>query len=541
MENVRNKSKKKLENTNLSFRFLKDFTDDFKAKGYSDEEMESLAYYDMYDRMEAMNANLGNWLKTDLSRVTQMGKQINRADCKAKGEWARQQLNKEQAEAMDAIMEALESGSGGLFFLDGPGGSGKTFVYNCIANTILGSGQTILPIAWTGIAASLLPDGRTVASVCKLDIRNGCKTSSLGTGTHLAKLLSEVVVILWDEAPMSPKAALETVDQLFRDITNVNLPFGGKVVVLGGDFRQVLPVVDKGRVEDQIANSIKKSPQLWPLFKTFHLKTNMRLTGDALEWKNELLRIGDGKVGAPMSGLMPIPDGLAAKNLVDEIFDEVLEKKDIKKLSQRAILTPRNKEALDMNNRVLEKMKLETEKIYTSLDEILTKDGQPNNDSMNFTTEFLNRMTPSGMPPHELRLKKGAIVMLLRNLDVKNSMCNGTRFVVEEMGRRVLQCKFVNGPREGDTVLIPKIKLHYDQNLPFILSRLQFPVRLAFAMTINKSQGQTFEKIGLKLDEPIFSHGQLYVALSRTTTKEGIKIESTSGTVNNIVYQEVLL
>ncbi|CAO4378148.1 unnamed protein product [Caenorhabditis nigoni] len=149
-------------------------------------------------------------------------------------------------------------------------------------------------------------------------------------------------------------------------------------------------------------------------------------------------------------------------------------------------------------------------------------------------------MTPSGMPPHELRLKKGAIVMLLRNLDVKNSLCNGTRFVIEQMGARILQCKFVSGPRQGQSVLIPKIKLHYEKLLPFILSRLQFPIRVAFGMTINKSQGQTFEKIGLQLTEPIFSHGQLYVALSRTTTKEGIRIEAPSGRMNNVVYSEVL-
>ena len=73
------------------------------------------------------------------------------------------------------------------------------------------------------------------------------------------------------------------------------------------------------------------------------------------------------------------------------------------------------------------------------------------------------------------------------------------------------------------------------------MGRLQFPIRLAFAMTVNKSQGQTFERIGLLLDEPIFSHGQFYVALSRTTTREGVKINSKSKKVNNVVYPEVLL
>ncbi|KAF1766983.1 hypothetical protein GCK72_006941 [Caenorhabditis remanei] len=518
-------------------KFLKDLSEDFEHQGYSPKEAESLAYYDMKDRMEAMNGDIKQWINKDYQPVASATHFVDLRECEKKGEEMRLLLNAEQSEAVESILAALDLG--GLFFIDGPGGSGKTFVYNCLANIIMGKGLTILPMAWVGIAAALLPNGRTVASICKLNINDFCKSSTLKPNSSLAKVLAAVSMILWDEAPMSPKAALETVDKLFREITGIDLPFGGKVVVLGGDFRQVLPVVDNGRAEDQIANCIKKS-FLWNQFQVFQLKTNMRLTGDALEWKKELLDIGDGKIGAPETGEMPIPDGLESNgDLAEEIFGDLLASGDVNKLAKVAILTPRNKEALEVNNLVLDKMAGEL-KSYTSLDQITHKDGGEINDSLNFTTEFLNQMTPSGMPPHLLRLKKGAIVMLLRNLDVKNSLCNGTRLVVHDMGARVLQCKFINGPRQGQMVFIPKIKLNYEKGLPFIMSRLQFPIRLSFAMTINKSQGQTFEKIGLKVDEPIFSHGQLYVALSRTTSKDGIRIESASGIVNNIVYEDVL-
>uniref|UniRef100_A0A1I7T6R1 ATP-dependent DNA helicase n=1 Tax=Caenorhabditis tropicalis TaxID=1561998 RepID=A0A1I7T6R1_9PELO len=526
--------------TDLWNRFIRDFTEDFVHKGHSLEDAKSLAYFDMLDRMKVMNEDLTKWLTLPYQRVSTPEREFNYDECTRRGEDMKSNLNPEQAEVLNAILDALSNGSGGLFFIDGPGGSGKTYLYNCLANIILGTRQKILPIAWTGIAASLLPDGRTVASVFKLNIEDNCKSSKLSARSSTAKKLAEVDLILWDEAPMSPKAALETVDQLLRDFTGLDVPFGGKVVVLGGDFRQTLPVVTNGKVDDQIAGCIKRS-KLWNHFQIFHLKANMRLTGDALKWKNELLDIGDGKIGAPITGLMPVPDGLASTgDLPTEIFGDHLLAGDVDKLSKLAILTPRNKEALEVNNKVLDKLPGAME-VYKSLDTYELKDGQVRNDSLNFPTEFLNRMTPSGMAPHELRLKKGAIVMLLRNLDVKNSMCNGTRFVVIEMERRVLQCQFVSGPRKGEYTLIPKIKLLYDQNLPFILTRLQFPVRLSFAMTINKSQGQTFEKIGLMLDEPIFSHGQFYVALSRTTTKEGIRIESATGEVHNVVYEEVLI
>ncbi|PIC42354.1 hypothetical protein B9Z55_009460 [Caenorhabditis nigoni] len=239
---------------------------------------------------------------------------------------------------------------------------------------------------------------------------------------------------------------------------------------------------------------------------------------------------------------MHIPEGLETTGYSAEaVFGDLLTSGNVAKLAKVAILAPRNKEALELNNKVLDKMPGQS-RIYTSMDEISDKDGKPIvSDSMNFTTEFLNRTTPSGMPPHVLNLKEGAIIMLLRNLDVKNSMCNGTRFVVVQMGDRGLQCRFVGGARQGQMVLIPRIKLNYEKNFPFVMSGLQFPVRLSFAMTVNKSQGQTFEKIGLHLEEPIFSHGRLYVAFSRTTSKEGIKVHAPSGIIHNVVYKEVLL
>lgn len=115
-----------------------------------------------------------------------------------------------------------------------------------------------------------------------------------------------------------------------------------------------------------------------------------------------------------------------------------------------------------------------------------------------FPLEFLNSLPPSGMPPHELHLKIGAIVMLLRNLDIKNGLCNGTRLIVQHMGNYILGYTIAFGANKGKYVLIPRISLcPSDTNLPFVLKRRQFPIRLSFAMTINKSQGQTFYKVGL--------------------------------------------
>jgi len=152
------------------------------------------------------------------------------------------------------------------------------------------------------------------------------------------------------------------------------------------------------------------------------------------------------------------------------------------------------------------------------------------------------------MPPHKLKLKIGAIVMLLRNLDVNQGLCNGIRLTVRRLQNHTIDCEVLTGSKKGNRVLIPRITLTpSDPFLPFKLRRHQFPIRLAFATTINKSQGQTFDRLGLLLPQPVFRHGQLYVAFSRVRSQMSAKIQlikeeknSEKNKTKNIVFKETL-
>ncbi|CAF1641194.1 unnamed protein product [Didymodactylos carnosus] len=160
--------------------------------------------------------------------------------------------------------------------------------------------------------------------------------------------------------------------------------------------------------------------------------------------------------------------------------------------------------------------------MYTSVDKVECEKGD---DVANYPTEFLNSLTPSGMPSHKLKLKIGAFVMLLRNLNVHQGLCNGIRLIVRRLLNHTIDCEVATESNKGNQVLIPRITLPpSDPFLPFKLSRHQFPIRLSFAMTINKSQGQTFDRLGLFLPQPVFSHGQLYVAFSRVRSRTSIKV-----------------
>ena len=165
-----------------------------------------------------------------------------------------------------------------------------------------------------------------------------------------------------------------------------------------------------------------------------------------------------------------------------------------------------------------------------------------------YPNEYLNSLSPPGLPPFQLQLKVGCPIILLRNIAPKIGLCNGTRLRVVKCDERnpfTIEAQIITGEKYGDFVFIPRISLTPSSSeLPFHMTRRQFPIRLAYALTINKSQGQSVKYVGIDLRTPVFSHGQLYVALSRCTSFDRISVLLSSDkpdNTTNIVYPEVLL
>ena len=206
--------------------------------------------------------------------------------------------------------------------------------------------------------------------------------------------------------------------------------------------------------------------------------------------------------------------------MIECIFPELNENMASKDyITSRAILSTRN-ERVDMINMKMISSFQGDEMVYHSFDSTID---DPHN---YYPSEFLNTLTPNGLPPHMLKLKIGCPIILLRNIDPANGLYNGTRLVVRGFAKNSINAETVLGQHAGKRVFLPRIPLcpSDDEMFLFQFKRKQFSIRLSFAMMVDKAQGQTIPNVGVYLPEPVFSHGQLYVALSRATARSNIKI-----------------
>jgi hypothetical protein len=203
-------------------------------------------------------------------------------------------MNEEQKEfVMSIILRVLNPvPEPAFYFLSGPGGTGKTFVNKALVHWFRGNKKKISTCAFTGIAATLLPGGMTFHNRFGLNL--DMSNSKIGPRSKAWRELKEMDMFICDEATMINKRGLETVDEKLREIMGNVIVFGGKIVLLTGDFRQTLPI-QKYATRSEVVNSTIKRSRLWRFVKRNKLKKNMRALETEQEFAKSLLDIGEGK------------------------------------------------------------------------------------------------------------------------------------------------------------------------------------------------------------------------------------------------------
>jgi hypothetical protein len=480
-------------------------------------------------------------------------------------------LNQGQQVVYKTIEDKLNSNKGGLVFLDAPGGTGKTFMLNVIAAAVRRNDGKVASTAFSGIAATLLHEGRTPHNMFKIpiDAYYG-STCNVPTQSDLAKYMRDMDIGFIDEGPMMNKASFECLDRTLQELTgNHHEKFGGKLILVSGDFRQMLPVVIKGYRATVVSQCLKSSTTLWDNDVTIlKLTQNMRVQKyinqypDDSEFHSELrqfekwlLLLGDGKasVSRDLDGIVQIPTQMARESreeVMDSIYAELNNKFGVKQyLASRLILAADNAIVNETNIDLVQRLRGELH-TFKSIDTVDDDDHR-----LEYPVEFLNLLNPSGLAEHELYLKVGAPVILLRNFDVKAGHCNGTRYIIKEIRKYSLELEKLSASNHDvhGTLELPRIPMGYNpKDMPMSMQRLQFPIKLAFAVTFHRSQGQSVEHCGILLPRDVWTHGQIYVAFSRCGNPRNVHVWAnqdefksmglapTAKWMMNVVYPEVL-
>ncbi|CDF40018.1 unnamed protein product [Chondrus crispus] len=375
---------------------------------------------------------------------------------------------------------SMPTQSSRLFFLDAPSGTGKTFVLSAIQDFLRSRPKQVIAVATSAVAAVLLDGGRTAHSVFKIPIPVSAEsTYNFSTNSDTGRTLQQVDLIIWDEIVMCYRNCIETVDRSLRDLMQADRPFGGKFLVLAGDFRQILPVVPGGS-RGQIVSACVKSSPLYRECRFLCLTENMRLTAlqgdpaadvEALNFPQFLLSVGEGRLQCDQRPeWISLPQSVAfehtIRNLCLKVFHGIRDNHaDPTWLTKRVILTTKNR-PLEQVNEVIGNMMPGPYRTYLSADKVESED----TNALIYPTEMLNTLTAgSDLPDHKLKLKKGFIVMLLRNLHPTSGHVNGARYVIEKMTNNLFFLRVTSGSHEGNRLCLPRMPCRPgDDNFPFL-------------------------------------------------------------------------
>ena len=420
----------------------------------------------------------------------------------------------EQQQIFDEIMHAIERRLSKIYYIQGQAGSGKSTLAKKIISYCRSQAKLCAGCASTGLAATLYEGFETAHSLFKFPVIEDDEREvdspiecNLSKSPNRLEYLRQVDVILWDEFPSCDREVFEAAHRALNR-------FEGKVIITMGDMRQIAPVVVNGDKLDVIFHSIPSSP-LWEQFTIKTLSINMRLQQNQASANEEdysdsnnqrlyaemILKIGNGTyipevmlegyVSNSAQGVTTIelPDCRRIINRDDAINYAFPPPFNPEHFSKRAILAGTN-EDVDAWNEEVQNLNLFPLISLASHDELAESD-DPHNILRNMLTDdVLNNYNKNGVPPHVLRLKVNDTCIVLRNLNKKEGLTNNTKVRVIAITTKCIRIQTLAENRKAFSIPRIRFKFRLPFGRSFELVRTQFPLRLAYSLSINKSQGK---------------------------------------------------
>jgi len=393
------------------------------------------------------------------------------------------------------------------YFVTGEAGTGKTTLIHYIRQK---SKKEIVVLAPTGVAA-ISSRGQTIHSFFRFPPRL-IQKQHIRPVYNARRLFDRLELLIIDEASMVRADLLDGIDCALRINREMyDSPFGGVQVALFGDLYQLPPVVT--RLEADAFSQIYETPYFFSanVFKESHFKSLVL---------NKIYRQKDQRLQHLLGKLR---NGNLSQEDLSIINSRVAHRAPTGRIDNIS-LTPTNAAANAINFNELKKLDRK-EHIYEALVE----------------GDFEPTFYPTDI---KLRLKVGAKIILIKNHPDK-LWVNGTLVTIVELQNNFIKARTKMGEYEVQKETWEKIRYKFDPSTKTIVEEVigtfkQYPLKLAWAITIHKSQGLTFDQLTIDLDHGAFTHGQVYVALSRCRTLEGIYLERPL-TNRDIIFDERVL
>lgn len=406
-------------------------------------------------------------------------------------------------------------------FLTGPAGTGKTYLIQKMYEVACMNGSKKVAIcAMTGCAALLLQcNAKTLHSWSGIKLAKGSKDDVVRSVIHnkyALKSWKNAQVLVLDEVSMLSRKVFEIIEEIGRRVKHSDAPFGGMQVIFIGDFFQLPPVGSHG--ESDTSQFCFESPKWVDVFthdNHIELKTIFRQQDST--YIDILQEIRQGNIQQSSIDVL--------SKYVKRTYEECGEKTPTKlfpnrvkaDLTNSTMYSKINEEEVVYNIDVMTNciVKLDNTKTFTKEELTKIKNAKPK--ELEMEAQYLTTNCPC---QPLLRLKKGCLVMCTVNLDMNAGICNGSQgIVIDFLVKDTIQIpivRFSNG-------VVREIGRHYWQSeeIPCVAVG-QYPLVLAWALTIHKIQGTTLTNAEIDIGNRIFEYGQSYVALSRVKSLDGL-------------------